>query len=119
MKTKKTKMLPKTAREIYNGGVYQQMVKCGKKNCKCARGEKHVAYYFFTRRNGKLTKTYIHKAQLEAFTQLVAESKNRKKEYCVERMTDAQLIRNMNRLARERDLFIKATKGIYEGEFEL
>ena len=119
-KTKKTRLLPKTAREIDNGGVYKQSVKCGKKNCKCVRGEKHIAYYFFTRFDGKLTKTYIRKAELEAFIQLVAESKNRKKEYCVERMSDAELIRNMNRLARERDLLLKALKCIYEpGEFEI
>ena len=68
MKTKTQKVLPKTASEITNGGVYIQRVQCGKSNCKCARGESHTAFYFFTRRGGKLIKFYIRRAEVEAFS---------------------------------------------------
>jgi hypothetical protein len=71
MQTKTKNMLPKTANEIANGGVYSQRVRCGKSNCKCARGEKHIGYYFFERINGKLFKTYVRKVDVEAFTELV------------------------------------------------
>lgn len=74
MKTKTTKSLPKTTREIKTGGVYLQRVRCGKSNCKCARGDTHTAYYFFASRNGKLTKTYIRKSQVEEFSRLVARA---------------------------------------------
>lgn len=70
-KTKIVKMLPKTTREILNGGLYRQSVRCGKKNCKCALGETHSAHYFFTRTNGKLLKFYIRKSQVESFSSLV------------------------------------------------
>jgi len=69
------KMLPKTAREIRNGGIYRQYVKCGKTNCRCATGEKHPAYYYFTRKNGKLRKTYVRRSDLEHFKQLVEQAK--------------------------------------------
>lgn len=71
---KYTKTLSKNYTQIYNGGVYSQWVRCGKKNCKCARGEKHEAYYFFTREFGKLTKTYVRKAEREAFAEILNEA---------------------------------------------
>ncbi len=71
MKTKTRKMLPKTASEIENGGLYSQRIRCGKRNCKCARGETHTAFYFFTRRNRKLVKTYIRKSEMKAFSEMV------------------------------------------------
>jgi hypothetical protein len=74
MKTKSVKVLPKTTDEIANGGVYIQRVRCGKANCKCARGETHTGYYFFTRRNGKLIKTYIRKADVDALTEIAKQA---------------------------------------------
>lgn len=79
MKTKSEKMLPKTADEILNGGVYAQAVRCGKKNCRCSHGDTHTAFYFFTRRNGKLLKFYIRKSEVESFTRLVELSALRRK----------------------------------------
>ena len=74
MKSRNRKTLPKTNDMIKNGGIYLQQVRCGKANCKCARGETHPAYYFFTRVNGKLTKTYVRKAVLEEFAEIVEEA---------------------------------------------
>jgi len=69
------KKLPQHRIEITNGGIYLQMVRCGKKNCRCAAGKKHKAYYFFTREGRTLTKTYIRKSELEKLRQLVNEAK--------------------------------------------
>jgi hypothetical protein len=74
MKTKTRKLLPKTTAEITNGGLYIQRVRCGKQNCKCARGEMHPAYYFFTRRNGKLLKIYVRKAEINAFALITKQA---------------------------------------------
>lgn len=76
MKTKSEKVLPKTVSGIHNGGVYLQRVRCGKSNCKCSRGETHSAFYFFTRRRGKLVKIYIRKSQLADFVQMVVQGRN-------------------------------------------
>ncbi|HEX8565179.1 MAG TPA: DUF6788 family protein [Pyrinomonadaceae bacterium] len=64
MKTKKENSLPKMLR----GTVHQQFVRCGKKNCKCSRGELHGPYYYhFARISGRLQKRYIKPEELEQF----------------------------------------------------
>jgi hypothetical protein len=75
MKIKTAKLLPKIDVSYSNGGIYLQRVRCGKSNCKCARGETHTAYYYFARVNGKLRKTYVRKADLEELSELVDEAK--------------------------------------------
>lgn len=63
MKTKSENLLPK----ILPGTVHTQMVRCGKPNCKCARGELHGAYYYhFVRVGGKLKKRYLKADEVEA-----------------------------------------------------
>jgi hypothetical protein len=110
MRTKIRKMLPKTIWEISNGDIYKQAVRCGKANCKCARGEKHVAYYFFTRIDGKLTKTYIRKAKLEDFKRIADRAADdRNKDRRLNREADS-LLRRMRRSIRERQQIIKDLK---------
>lgn len=67
-------MLPKTAAQIANGGIYEQRVRCGKSNCKCSQGSFHLAFYFFTRWNRKLIKFYVRKADLIEFSSLVNQA---------------------------------------------
>jgi hypothetical protein len=53
--------LPKTL----PGVVCQQWVRCGRPNCRCARGELHGPYaYHFTRENGRLRKRYVKPADV-------------------------------------------------------
>ena len=96
MKTKTAKVLPKTANEILNGGVYCQRVRCGKTTCRCANGDDnhHTAFYFFTRRQGKLVKLYVRKAQVENFAGMVAQAN-------VERQRRRQTIKASADLLRE------------------
>ena len=110
MRTKKPKTLPK----IYLGGacgtIHVQQVRCGKSNCKCARGEKHLGYYYFVRISGVLTKTYIRKVDLAEFKKIVEEARSYHEE---ERRKDREvnnLIKRMNQLMRERDKQIKILK---------
>jgi hypothetical protein len=54
--------LPKTL----PGVVCQQWVRCGRPNCRCARGELHGPYcYHFARQNGRLRKRYVRPADVE------------------------------------------------------
>ncbi len=56
MRTKTENLLPKTA----PGAVCEQMVRCGKHNCKCRRGELHGPYFYhFMRVDGVLVKRYV------------------------------------------------------------
>lgn len=108
--TKNAKALPKTASQIDNGGLYLQRVRCGKPNCKCARGELHTAYYFFTRRRGKLTKTYVRKAEVEEFSRLVEEAADRRREKREQQQYMADLARRGRKLGRQCNAAIKRVK---------
>ena len=72
---KRYELLPKTSTEISNGGIYRQLVRCGKKGCKCARGEMHEAYYFMSRCYGRQVKTYVPRSEVERIRELVIESR--------------------------------------------
>jgi len=52
--------------KMFLGSVCAQMVRCGKLNCKCARGELHGPYYYhFSRLGGTLIKRYIPASDVE------------------------------------------------------
>ena len=110
MKTKTVKALPKTAGEIANGGVYLQRVRCGKQNCKCARGETHPAFYFFTRRNKKLVKIYIHKSEIEGFARLVRQSVSDRKQNRQTSKSNLVLLKELRQMLRERNQLIESLK---------
>lgn len=111
MKTKSVKVLPKTADEIQNGGVYVQAVRCGKATCKCSSGDTHSAYYFFTRRNGKLNKFYIRKADIVGFSLLVdqAIAEARRRRQAVKGAND--LLKTFRVSLMDNDGLIKALRG--------
>lgn len=56
-------MLPKTmAAAIAFGNLHAQFVRCGKENCRCARGQLHGPYhYLFWREAGQLRKVYVRR----------------------------------------------------------
>ena len=110
MKTKTAKVLPKTAEDIPNGGLYSQRVRCGKANCKCARGELHTGFYFFTRRNKKLVKIYVRKAEIECFAGLVRQSVSDRKQNRRTSKSNFVLLKEMRQMLRERNQLIKSLK---------
>lgn len=112
MQTKTVKMLPKTAKEIRNGGVYAQAVRCGKLNCRCARGERHSAFYFFTRRNGKLIKFYIRKAESSEFVRLVVQATADRKKHRRTSKENLELLKEFRVSLREKQSLINSLKGI-------
>jgi len=59
-------MLPKTAEVgITFGGLHAQFVRCGKRNCRCYRGELHGPYhYLFWREAGRLRKVYVKRGDV-------------------------------------------------------
>jgi len=77
MRTKQPNPLPKTAPRA----VCAQMVRCGKKNCKCARGELHGPYYYrFERVDGVLVKRYV-KAKDVAAMRAACETRRLREEW--------------------------------------
>jgi len=111
MKTKTQKMLPKTSDGIANGGLYLQRVLCGKKSCKCSRGETHTGFYFFTRRNGKLVKFYIRKAEVAGFSLLVDQATTEARARRQSAKDSAELLKTFRVSLWENDGLIKALRG--------
>ena len=69
--------LPKI--EPLRGAVCKQMKRCGKPNCKCAKGELHGPYYYrFFYRGGRQRKKYVKKGELSAtFASCLAYKRDR------------------------------------------
>ncbi len=111
MKTKASRMLPKTVEEIQNGGIYLQRVRCGKTNCKCARGETHSAFYFYARHNGKPIKTYIRKAEVEQFSTLVHQAAIERKQRRHTIKRDLTMLKEMRQSLRDSASIINSLKG--------
>ncbi len=74
--------LPKTPpAEALPGAVCAQYKRCGKPNCKCARGQLHGPYFYrFRWRGGRVTKVYIPLAEVEAVRAACARHRERKTE---------------------------------------
>jgi hypothetical protein len=63
METETDELLPKTP---LPGVVCKQWVRCGRPNCRCARGRPHGPYsYRFWREGGRLRKQYVRPEELE------------------------------------------------------
>ena len=57
---------------VADGAICAQMVRCGKPNCKCARGELHGPYFYrFTRdQYGRQRKRYVRRSEVRAWREL-------------------------------------------------
>src|SRR5258708_26655759 len=105
MKTKMPKMLPKTIEEITNGGVYEQSVRCGKSNCRCSKGDLHKGlFYYLTRVNGKLRKTYVRNADVKEVTNLVEKAACDRLYKRKLTVSNRELMQRLRELLRERQL---------------
>jgi hypothetical protein len=93
-KTKTRKVLPKMDVLIANGSLHVQKVRCGKSNCRCAKGSPHTAYYFFSRIQGKQYKSHIPKYLVEEFSRKLEECTRWKKEF-------SEVVRKSNQLLKE------------------
>jgi hypothetical protein len=57
-------------REIIQGKTTQLRVQCGRRNCRCARGEKHIAHFLYVARGGPLKRIWIPKKDLDRVKQM-------------------------------------------------
>lgn len=94
--TSLTEMLPKTPPRtvaVADGAICAQMVRCGKRNCKCARGELHGPYFYrFTRdKYDRLHKQYVRRSEVEAWRELC----ERRREWFGERAAMRALCRRV------------------------
>ena len=55
-----------SAIKILPGFVATVRIRCGKPNCHCARGERHVAHYHVTYFGGARSRKYVRHEQVQA-----------------------------------------------------
>lgn len=93
-----------------NGSICEQYVRCGRANCRCARGELHGPYYYrFYRENGQLKKEYLKCQNHQKEISVALEKRQRTRQARQERQTVldnemeaiSQLMDEMVCLARE------------------
>jgi hypothetical protein len=51
--------------DLLNGHIQKRRVKCGKPNCKCAKGEPHTAYYRVWHTDGKRYQRFVRQSEVE------------------------------------------------------
>lgn len=79
-----------TKMEPLRGGLEAQFKRCGKANCRCAKGELHGPYYLRRwQRYGKRCSKYVKKDELSATFQACLEYKRNRQE-------TRELIRSIN-----------------------
>ena len=73
------------------GVVCAQLVRCGKKGCRCQRGDLHGPYYYrFWWESGRLRKEYIQRSRVQLI-----------RECCDRRRTEQREARDSRQNARE------------------
>ena len=88
--------LPKSA------SVCDQMVRCGRPNCRCTRGVLHGPYAcLFWRESGRLRKRYLRMAEAAAVRQEVTERRTARRELRELMRTSRQHWRRLLTLLRE------------------
>ena len=61
------------------GTVHVQRRVCGSPTCRCAKGQRHVGHYLFTREGGRLGKRYIKASAVEAIRAACDERRRRER----------------------------------------
>jgi len=51
--------------DLLNGHIQKRRVRCGKFNCKCAKGELHTAFYHVWHEGGRRFQRYVRRSQVE------------------------------------------------------
>ena len=84
-----------------NGAICRQFVKCGRPNCRCARGAPHVAFYLFWRQDGMLKKCYVPRRHAEALRALLASRRALRKAAREEKRAAHARWSELTRMVRE------------------
>jgi hypothetical protein len=80
-----------------SGSLHRQRVKCGKVNCKCARGELHEAHYFYYWTYTRTLKFYVRRADVMTVKGAIAARRGRQSALRSEMAQARAFLRNMTR----------------------
>ncbi len=87
---------------MYSGSVITEHKRCGKASCRCSRGQLHGPYYYlFQRVGGRLRRTYLRPAQVEAARAACAEWRQVQARLLTQRRETMGLFRQMRQILRD------------------
>lgn len=84
--------------DLLIGSVVGYQMKCGKKNCKCAQGERHLCFYLSYKKQGKTVNSYLPKHLVDK-AQLMTDNHKQLKQVLAELSeVNLELLRQSDKL---------------------
>ncbi len=90
--------------DLLNGHVQTRRVRCGKQNCKCAKGEPHTAFYHVWHTDGVRYQKYVRRSEVDKVREACQTYRKLQIKLRFGRIEHKQL------LARARELFRRLSK---------
>ena len=84
--------------DLLIGSVVSYQMKCGKKNCKCVHGERHVCFYLSLKKQGKTVNSYLPKHLVEKARQMTDNHKQLKQVLAELSEVNLELLRHRDKL---------------------
>lgn len=86
--------------DLLIGSVVSYHMKCGKKNCKCVQGERHVCFYLSLKKQGKTVNSYLPKHLVDK-ARLMTDNHKQLKQILTELSeVNLQLLRQRDKLKK-------------------
>ena len=89
--------------ELLIGSVVSYQMKCGKKNCKCAQGERHICFYLSYKKQGKTVNRYLPKHLVEKARQMTDNYKQLKQVLTELSEVNLELLRQRDKLNKSHE----------------
>jgi len=95
LKTRQQKLVTtiKDYIDLLIGSVVSYKMKCGKNNCKCVQGQRHVCFYLSFKKHGKTVNIYLPKDLVEQARLMTDNHKKLKKVLAELSEVNIQLLR--------------------------
>ena len=100
MKTKSVKTTTKIMSDLLNGHIEKRAVRCGKSNCKCAKGFPHTAFYHVWYADGQRFRKYVRKSQIETLRRKCEQYRQLQIKIRAGRRQHKQMIANVKEFLR-------------------
>lgn len=89
--------------DLLIGSVVSYQMKCGKKNCKCVQGQRHICFYLSYKRQGKTVNSYLAKHLVDKARQMTDNHKQLKQVLAELSEVNLELLRQSDKLKKSHE----------------
>jgi len=86
--------------DLLIGSVVGYQMKCGKKNCKCVQGERHICFYLSYKKQGKTVNNYVPKHLVDEARSMTDNHKQLKQVLAELSEVNFELLRQRDKLKK-------------------